>query len=80
MVNGEKTFITYAESFDTVLVLARMQHPERQPRLSTFIVEKGTPGFSVGRQIRKMGTRWEDTAPCPLPTAAFPPSIISMAT
>lgn len=63
VINGEKIFITYAESCDAVLVLARMQHPERAPRLSTFIVEKGTPGFSVGPQIRKMGIRWEDTAP-----------------
>ena len=30
--------------------------------LSTFMVEKGTPGFSVGRQFRKMGIRFEDTA------------------
>jgi acyl-CoA dehydrogenase len=26
------------------------------------MVEKGTPGFSVGKQIRKMGIRFEDTA------------------
>jgi acyl-CoA dehydrogenase len=62
VVSGEKTFITYAQSCDAVLVLARMIHPDRPPRLSTFMVEKGTPGFSGGRQIRKMGIRFEDTA------------------
>jgi acyl-CoA dehydrogenase len=62
IINGEKIFITYAEGCDAVLVLARAQHPNQPQRLSTFIVEKGTPGFSVGPQIRKMGIRWEDTA------------------
>ncbi|MFT4117170.1 acyl-CoA dehydrogenase family protein [Bradyrhizobium sp.] len=62
IINGEKIFITYAEGCDAVLVLARALHPEQPQRLSTFIVEKGTPGFNVGPQIRKMGIRWEDTA------------------
>ena len=62
IVNGEKIFITYAQSCDAVLALARMIHPDRPPKLSTFMIEKGTPGFSVGRQIRKMGIRFEDTA------------------
>lgn len=61
VIEGEKIFITYAESCDAALVLARMIHPERRG-LSTFMVEKGTPGFTVGRQYRKMGIRFEDTA------------------
>lgn len=62
IINGEKIFITYAESCEAALVLARVVHPDQPRRLSTFMVEKGTPGFSVGKQIRKMGIRWEDTA------------------
>jgi acyl-CoA dehydrogenase len=62
LIEGEKTFITYAQSCDAVLVLARVVHPERRG-LSTFMVDKGTPGFSVGPQFRKMGIRFEDTAP-----------------
>lgn len=61
VIEGEKIFITYAESCDAALVLARMVHPERRG-LSTFMVEKGAPGFTVGRQYRKMGIRFEDTA------------------
>jgi acyl-CoA dehydrogenase len=61
IIEGEKTFITYAESCDAVLILARVVAPERRG-LSTFMVEKGTPGFTVGRQFRKMGIRFEDTA------------------
>ena len=62
VIEGEKIFITYAESCDAVLVLARLVHPERRG-LSAFMVEKGTPGLSVGRQFRKMGIRFEDTVP-----------------
>jgi acyl-CoA dehydrogenase len=62
IVAGEKLFVTYAESCDAVLVIARLVHPERRG-LSTFIIERGTPGFAVGRQFRKMGIRFEDTAP-----------------
>jgi acyl-CoA dehydrogenase len=61
IIEGEKTFITYAESCEAVLILARVVAPERRG-LSTFMVEKGTPGFAVGRQFRKMGIRFEDTA------------------
>jgi acyl-CoA dehydrogenase len=62
IVNGEKIFITYAQGCDAVLLLARMIHPDRPQQLSTFLVEKEAPGFTVGKQIRKMGIRWEDTA------------------
>ena len=62
VIEGEKLFITYAESCDAVLLLARVKHPRRRG-LSLFMVEKGTPGFSVGKQFRKMGIRFEDPAP-----------------
>jgi acyl-CoA dehydrogenase len=62
VLQGEKIFITYGEGSDAVLVLARAIHPDRPPGLSTFMVEKGTPGFEVSPQLRKMGIRWEDTA------------------
>ena len=61
MIEGEKIFITYAETCKAALVLARVVHPARRG-LSTFMVEKGTPGFAVGPQFRKMGIRFEDTA------------------
>jgi acyl-CoA dehydrogenase len=71
VIEGEKTFITYAESCDAVLVLARIVHPERRG-LSTFMVDKGTPGFSVGPQFRKMGIRFEDTAPLSFTNCRIP--------
>ncbi|MGA8615147.1 MAG: acyl-CoA dehydrogenase, partial [Xanthobacteraceae bacterium] len=71
VIEGEKIFITYAESCDAVLVLARVVHPERRG-LSAFMVEKGTTGFTVGRQFRKMGIRFEDTAPLALSGCRVP--------
>ena len=55
IVEGEKIFITYAQSCDAVLVLARLIHPDGRRGLSTFMIEKGTPGFSVGKQIPQDG-------------------------
>lgn len=62
VLNGEKIFISYAEGSDALLVLARVVHPDRPKTLSTFLVEQGTKGLSVSKQLRKMGIRWEDTA------------------
>jgi alkylation response protein AidB-like acyl-CoA dehydrogenase len=57
VLNGTKLYITNAPVADVVLVFAA--HPDR-PRLggiSAFLVEKGTPGFSVSRSLEKMGLR-----------------------
>ena len=57
VLNGTKLYITNAPVADTVLVFA--VHPGR-PRLgaiSAFLVEKGTPGFTVSRSMEKMGLR-----------------------
>lgn len=62
VLNGDKIFITYAGTCDAAIVLARAVHPDRKPGLSTFLVERGTPGFAISPQFRKMGIRHEDTA------------------
>jgi alkylation response protein AidB-like acyl-CoA dehydrogenase len=57
VLNGTKLYITNAPVADVVLVFAA--HPDR-PRLggvSAFLVDKGTPGFSVSRSLEKMGLR-----------------------
>ncbi|HMN72816.1 MAG TPA: acyl-CoA dehydrogenase family protein [Rhodoblastus sp.] len=62
VLNGDKIFITYAGACDAAIVLARAVHPDRKPGLSTFLVERGTPGFAISSQFRKLGIRHEDTA------------------
>ena len=57
VLNGTKLYITNAPVADVVLVFAA--HPGR-PRLagiSAFLVDKGTPGFTVSRSLEKMGLR-----------------------
>jgi len=57
LLNGTKLYITNAPIADVVLVFA--SHPGR-PRLggiSAFLVDKGTPGFTVSRSLEKMGLR-----------------------
>lgn len=62
VLNGDKIFITYAGTCDAAVVLARVVHPDRKPGLSTFLVERGTRGFAISPQFRKLGIRHEDTA------------------
>jgi len=58
ILNGSKIFITNGSIADTVIVLA-VTDPEAGSGhgVSAFIVERDTPGFSVGRDLDKMGTR-----------------------
>jgi len=58
VLNGSKIFITNGSIADTVIVIA-VTDPAAGPGqgMTAFIVERGTPGFSVGRDLDKMGTR-----------------------
>ena len=57
-LDGTKHFISHGNTADFVIVVARLNDPA-QPSgpLATFLVERGTPGFSVGRVHPKMGWR-----------------------
>ncbi|MGI8774994.1 MAG: acyl-CoA dehydrogenase family protein [Actinomycetota bacterium] len=58
IINGSKIFITNGSIADTVIVLAVTDPGAGSGQgVSAFIVEKGTEGFSVGRDLDKMGTR-----------------------
>ncbi len=58
-INGAKMWITNAQYADVAYVYTRTGAEKKN--LSTFIVEKGTPGFSVGKPIHKMGMRSSPT-------------------
>jgi acyl-CoA dehydrogenase len=60
VLDGSKLFITNGVHADLVFVAARSGPGPRE--FSIFAVEKGTPGFSVGRQLDKTGWRCSDTA------------------
>ncbi len=62
ILNGSKMFITNGNIADIVLVYAKTE-PDLGPRgISAFIVEKGTPGFTVSSKIKKTGMRGSPTA------------------
>jgi alkylation response protein AidB-like acyl-CoA dehydrogenase len=62
VLNGSKAFITNASVGGVAVVMARTD-PEKKARgISALVVEKGTPGFTVGRPYRKLGLHASDTA------------------
>lgn len=60
-VSGSKTFITSGVRADFYTVAVRTGAPGFGG-ISLLLIEKGTPGFSVGRQLKKMGWWASDTA------------------
>jgi isovaleryl-CoA dehydrogenase len=60
VLNGTKFWITNATYADTLLVYAKTGDGSRG--ISTFIIEKGMPGFSIGQKIDKVGMRGSPTA------------------
>ena len=62
VINGQKCFITNGSIAD-VIVITAMTDPQRGSRgISSFIIEKGTPGFRPGRDEEKMGLRGSVTS------------------
>jgi acyl-CoA dehydrogenase len=76
VLNGSKMFITNGVMADLYFVAARIQEGpltppslrggegggKRHRGISMFLVERGTPGFTVSRKLDKMGNRASDTA------------------
>ncbi|MEQ1649479.1 MAG: acyl-CoA dehydrogenase family protein [Hyphomicrobiaceae bacterium] len=62
VLNGSKMFITNGVHGDIYFVAAKTGQPGRNRDISMFIVEKGTPGFSVARPLKKHGWLSSDTA------------------
>jgi isovaleryl-CoA dehydrogenase len=61
VLNGSKMFITNGPIADIILVYAKTE-PERGPAgISAFIVEREFEGFSVSRQLKKVGMRGSPT-------------------
>ena len=60
-LNGTKFWITNGAYADVVVVYAKTEPEAGAKGISTFIVEKGTQGFSVGQKIDKLGMRGSPT-------------------
>lgn len=62
VLNGSKIFITHGSVGDIAVVIAATDKAKKHRGISSFIVEKGTPGFSSGTKENKLGLRASDTA------------------
>ncbi len=73
-LGGRKIFVTNGREAHVALVFAQTDRARAHHGISAFLVEKGTPGFSVAKIEDKLGIRASDTAElvfddCPVPAA-----------
>jgi acyl-CoA dehydrogenase len=62
VINGSKIFITNGWLSDLVIVVAKTDPAQGAKGTSLILVEAGTPGFSKGRKLKKVGMKAQDTA------------------
>jgi butyryl-CoA dehydrogenase len=66
VVNGAKMFITNAGTEMTggvTIAVATGRRPDGRPEVTNIIIPQGTPGYSIGKPLKKMGWRASDTRP-----------------
>lgn len=62
VLNGTKSWITHGKSGDVAVVICRTGEPRTSGNSTTFVVERGTPGFTAGKKENKLGMRASETA------------------
>jgi butyryl-CoA dehydrogenase len=62
ILNGSKIFQTNGGIADTLLVIAKTGEEDRRKELTVFIVDRDTPGYSVGVKEDKLGVRASNTS------------------
>jgi alkylation response protein AidB-like acyl-CoA dehydrogenase len=62
VINGAKNWITHGRSGEVAVVLVRTGESGDSKGISTFVVERGTTGFSGGKKENKLGMRASETA------------------
>ena len=62
VLNGAKNFITHGKSGNVAVVIARTGAVGDSHGMTSFIVERGTAGFSAGKKENKLGCRASETA------------------
>lgn len=74
ILNGTKCFITNGGLADIFVIFANARKSAGIRGLTAFIVEKGTPGFSIGKEEHKMGIRASNTCELILENVRIPAS------
>ena len=62
LLKGSKTFITNGWHADVVIVVAKTNPTAGAKGTSLLLVERGMPGFSVGKRLQKLGLKAQDTS------------------
>jgi len=62
VLNGSKIFITNGVRADFITLVAKTDPEKGYDGVSLFLVDKGTPGFTVAKKLDKVGMRSSDTA------------------
>jgi alkylation response protein AidB-like acyl-CoA dehydrogenase len=62
IINGTKNWITHGKTGDVAVVICRTGEPRTKNNSTTFVVERGTEGFSGGKKENKLGMRASETA------------------
>ena len=62
LLDGSKTFITNGWHADLVIVVAKTNPAAGAKGTSLLLVERGMPGFSVGKRLKKLGLKAQDTS------------------
>jgi alkylation response protein AidB-like acyl-CoA dehydrogenase len=61
LLNGTKNWITNGGQANTYLVIAQTDRSKGHKGINCLIVERGTPGFAIGKKENKLGIRGSDT-------------------
>jgi len=72
VLNGSKQWCTNGDHADVITVFATVDPSKRAKGVTAFLVEKGTPGFEVGKKERKMGIRASPTVALHFTDCAIP--------
>jgi acyl-CoA dehydrogenase len=72
VLNGEKIFVTAGCRCDGVVVWATTDKSAGRAGIKSFLIEKGTPGFTVTHKEKKLGIRADDTAAMVLEDCRIP--------
>lgn len=72
ILNGTKMWITNGPIADVAVVYAKTDPDQQHAGISAFIIDKGTPGFSAGPPLIKMGVRTSKTSELVLNNCVIP--------
>src|SRR5947199_47987 len=72
VLNGSKQWCTNGDHADVITVFATVDPSKRARGITAFLIEKGMPGFSVGKKEKKMGIRCSPTVALHFTDCAVP--------